>query len=115
MTAPLARMDGRTREARFLCRARAEMVQHVGGNPSATQRTLIEQAAQLQLRLAVMDRRFAETGAQTDHDSRTYLAWSNSLSRLMRQLGVKAAAQAAPDLRRFLAAREASSSTSRAA
>jgi hypothetical protein len=27
-----------------------------------------------------MDRKFAETGAQTDHDSRMYLAWSNSLS-----------------------------------
>ena len=104
----LARLDGRTKEARLLQGIRADLVAHVGGAPSATQRALIEQIAQLQLRVAVMDRRFAETGAQTDHDSRTYLAWANSLSRLLRQLGVKARAADAPDLRSYLAQRAAS-------
>src|SRR4029077_8360806 len=41
---------------------------------------MIERACQLTLRIVAMDRKFAETGAQTDHDSRTYLPWSNSLS-----------------------------------
>jgi hypothetical protein len=85
----LAKLDGRTREARLLHVARAELVAHVGGTPSATQRALIEQIIQLRLRLATMDRKFAETGAQTDHDSRTYLAWANSHARLLRQLGLK--------------------------
>ena len=76
---------------------RAELVAHVGGRPSAVQAALIEQAVQLRLRLAVMDRKFAETGAQTDHDSKTYLAWANSFARLMTRLGLEgAAAQSVP-------------------
>jgi hypothetical protein len=59
---------------------RAELAAHVGGKPSAVQAAMIERACQLTLRIVAMDRKFAETGAQTDHDSRTYLAWSNSLS-----------------------------------
>ena len=59
---------------------RAALVAHVGGKPSAVQAAMIERACQLTLRIVAMDRKFAETGAQTDHDSRTYLAWSNSLS-----------------------------------
>lgn len=101
----LARMDGRTKAARLLRETRADLVAHVGGRPSATQAAMIEQAAQLQLRLAVMDRKFAETGAQTDHDSRTYLAWSNSLSRLLCRLGIKGAAQRGPSLAEHLASR----------
>jgi hypothetical protein len=87
----LAKLDGRTREARLLRETRAELAQHVGGAPSATQRALIERAAQLSLRIALMDAKFAETSIQTEHDSRTYLAWSSTLSRTMRELGVHAA------------------------
>lgn len=101
----LTRLDGRTREARLLHALRAELTAHVGGRPSATQAAIIEQAAQIKLRLAVMDRRFAETGAQTDHDSRTYLAWANSYARLMKQLGLQSPAQKAPRLPDYLAAR----------
>ena len=73
---------------------RAELVAHVGGNPSAVQAAMIERACQLTLRIVAMDRKFAETGAQTDHDSRTYLAWSNSLTRTLAQLGVESATTA---------------------
>ena len=66
---------------------RKELIAHVGGAPSATQRALIERAVQLTLRIATMDRKFAEAGLQTEHDTRTYLAWSASLSRAMRDLG----------------------------
>jgi hypothetical protein len=76
----LAKLDQRTKEARLMRETRAELVAHVGGNPSAVQAAMIERACQLTLRIVAMDRKFAETGAQTDHDSRTYLAWSNSLS-----------------------------------
>lgn len=89
----LSKPDGRTREARLIASLRAELIAHVGGKPSITQRMLIDQACELQLRIALMDRRFTETGSQTDHDSRHYLAWTNSLSRLLRQLGMKGAAQ----------------------
>jgi hypothetical protein len=100
----LAKRDQRTREARLLREARAELTAHVGGNPSATQRALIDQAAQLRLRLACMDRKFAESGAFTEHDSRTYLAWSNSYTRALAQLGMKSAEAKGMSLTERLAA-----------
>jgi hypothetical protein len=100
----LAKLDGRRREARLMSEARAELTAHVGGAPSATQRALIEQCAQLRLRLACMDRRFAEAGTFTEHDSKTYLAWSNSYSRTLRQLGMKGAAERGPTLAEIMAA-----------
>jgi hypothetical protein len=88
----LAKLDGRTKEAMLARETRAELLAHVGHHPSATQRQLIEQLVQIRLRLALMDRRFAETGAQTDHDGRTYLAWANSYGRLLRLLGMETGA-----------------------
>jgi hypothetical protein len=49
---------------------------------------LIERAVQLSIRVACMDRKFHETGEQTDHDARTYLAWSAHLGRIMTRLGL---------------------------
>jgi hypothetical protein len=88
---PYSRLDlptfnGRTREGAFLRGVRAELVKHVGGKPSATQTALIEAAAQLRLRISLMDRRFGETRIQSEHDSRTYLAWVGALGRLMQRL-----------------------------
>lgn len=83
----LAKMDGRTREARLLRDLRSDLVKHVGGKPSATQRALIDRAAWLSLHVAQMDAKAADGRALTEHDSRTYLAWSNSLTRTLAQLG----------------------------
>lgn len=87
----LAKIDGRTREAALMRRTREALVAHVGNCPTATQRVMIDQAVQLTIRIAAMDRKYAETGEQTDFDSRTYLAWTGSLTRLMRTLGLEAA------------------------
>lgn len=91
----LQRLDGRTREARLLRQVRKELTEHVGGKPSATQRALIDRAAWLSLRVAQLDGKTAEGGQMTEHDARTYLAWSNTLTRTLRQLGTKSA-EAAP-------------------
>lgn len=88
----LAKLDKRTREARLLAEVRADLTAHVGGSPSATQRRMIERAAWLSLHVAQLDAKAAEGGAMTPHDTRTYLAWSNTLTRLLRQLGMKGAA-----------------------
>jgi hypothetical protein len=90
-TTTLTKMDQRTKEARLMRGTRAALTAHVGGKPSAVQRTLIERACQLQIRIAMMDRDFAAGCVQTEHDSRTYLAWSNSLTRTLRALGVNEA------------------------
>jgi len=56
---------------------------------------MIERATRLTLQLAMLD---AKPEGMTAHDSRTYLAWTNALTRLMRQLGMTGAAQRPPSL-----------------
>ena len=102
----LAKLDGRTREARLMREARAELVAHVGGTPSATQRVLIERAANLTLQIAMLDAKHA-AGGMTEHDGRQYLAWVNTLTRLMRQLGMNGAAPRVPTLAEHIAERGA--------
>jgi hypothetical protein len=77
---------------------RGALIAHVGGKPSVVERTLIERAVQLQIRISMMDRDFAAGCVQTEHDSRTYLAWSNSFTRTLRELGLKGAAERSPNL-----------------
>lgn len=70
----------------------------MGGKPSVVETALIERAAQLQLRLAIFDAKFVEKGEMTDHDARTYLAWSNSLTRTLGELGLEASTRSlSPD------------------
>ena len=87
----LAKLDGRTREARLLAEVRADLTFHLGGSPSATQRRMIERAAWLSLHVAQLDAKVAEGGTMTAHDARSYLAWNNTLTRTLRQLGLKSA------------------------
>jgi hypothetical protein len=105
--AALTKLDQRTKEARLIRKTRAELLAHVGGDPSATQRALIKQLVQIKLRLAVMDRKFCQTGAQTDHDSRTYLAWANTYARSLRQFGMESVKRPGPTLADHFAARTA--------
>jgi hypothetical protein len=104
----LARRDGRTREAKLIRDTRAALLAHVGGKPSIAQDLLIDRAVQLAVRIALMDRKFAETGIQTDHDSRTYLAWTGTFNRTLLALGTAPAPEPAPDLAAYLASRAAS-------
>jgi hypothetical protein len=92
----VVRLDGRSREARLMRTVRAELTAHVGGSPSATQRALIERAAWLSLHVAKIEARTAEGGGFSEADSRQYLAWSNSLTRTLRALGIEGAPQSAP-------------------
>ena len=81
-----------TREARLYRALRTELIQHVGGSPSITQRALIDRLAWLQLQLAKMDERMMRTGEMSDHAGRQYLAWANSVARMLGQLGLHAPA-----------------------
>ncbi len=90
----LARLDNRSREGRIMAQVRADLTTHLGGKPSATQRAMIDRAAWLTLHMALIDAKIGTTGSLTDHDSRTYLAWSNTLTRTMRSLGLHGAAPA---------------------
>jgi hypothetical protein len=90
-------LDGRTFEARLHRKFRTELIAHVGGAPSIAQAAIIERAAWVQLRLAMMDSKVA-TGDFTEQDSHVYLSWANTLGRLLSRLGLEPAAAKAPTL-----------------
>ena len=87
----LAKLDLRSAEGRLLSRVRADLTRHVGGDPSAVQRALIERITWLGLHIALMDRRTGADREMSERDGREYLSWVNSQSRLLRQLGLKGA------------------------
>jgi hypothetical protein len=97
-------IDRRTRVGREVAAFRASLLAHVGENASVTQRATVELACQLRVRLVAMDLEFAEGGgAMTAHDSRTYLAWANSLARVLNRLGIQAAPSRTPSLAELMA------------
>jgi hypothetical protein len=98
----LAKIDGRSPEALLIKRVVADLNAHVGGQPSVTERSLILRAAWLSLRVAQLDEKIA-AGEFTDHDSNSYLAWSNSLVRVLALLGMKGAGERPPSLAEVLA------------
>jgi hypothetical protein len=98
----LASIDGRSRESVMLRKLRADLVAHVGGNPSATQRAVIERACMLSLHLHLLDEKILKEG-MSEHDSRSYLAWSNALARTMTRLGMKGTAEKPPSLSDYIA------------
>ena len=98
-------LDGRTWEYLLLQRTRADLAQHLGGSPSIAQRVLIERAAWLVVYLAQQDAK-AKTGElMSEHAARQYLAWTNALTRLMRQLGLQGKAQRGPTLAEYEASK----------
>ena len=101
----LAKLDGRTKEARQLEATVAELVAHVGGAPSALQARLIDRIARLELYLSKMDQRANANGSTlSERDSRQYLAWCNSLRLAMRDLGLEKRTPPGPSLPEHIAA-----------
>jgi hypothetical protein len=109
-------VSGRTRNGRFLAAAREELAQHLGGGKlSAAQRILVERVAWLRLHVALFDEKVAASAEpMSDTDRRAYLAFSNSLVRATRELGLEPAAAKPTDpmaaLRAHVAARQAAGS-----
>lgn len=105
----LAVIDGRSAEARRMKEVRQELAQHVGGSPSIAQRMLIDRIAALTLRMELMDRKAMQSDGLTEKDTREYLGWNNTVSRMLRQLGLHGTPQRAPTLAEALAASAARS------
>jgi hypothetical protein len=103
----LVKVDGRTREARLMRETRAELTAHVGGSPTIAQRALIEQATNLRLRIAVLDKRFADSREYSEADTRTYTTLSNALGRVLSRLGLDAAPAPVKTLAQHLAEKAA--------
>src|ERR1700686_337783 len=73
----LWKLDGRTKEAMLMRRVRAELLAHIGGNPTVTQRLLIDRAAILTLKAAQIDLKILAGEELTTHDNQHALAWMN--------------------------------------
>ena len=102
----LQKLDQRTKEARLVREIRAALVKYVTGSadriPTEVQAALIEQACQIKLRIALMDKRFTTVDQMDDGATRRYLAWSGHYARLLKQLGPGVAAKE-PSLSEYLA------------
>jgi hypothetical protein len=83
-----ASIDRRTAEGRLFDQFRSELIEHIGSTPNVVQSAMIERCAWVRLRIALMDEKML-TGGMTDQDSAVYLAWSNTLRRLLVALGVQ--------------------------
>jgi hypothetical protein len=101
-----ARLHGNGTAMREAKKLRAELLAHVR-HPSAVLRAMADVAAELKLRIAVMGEEFRRTGKRAPHASRDYLAWSNSLTRLLKQFGMKGAPAPVPTLAEHRARRAA--------
>jgi hypothetical protein len=97
-------IDGRSKQGRFLRAYERMLAEHLGGNPSAVEKALVARAARLALHVELMDEKSLADGAgMSERDSRQYLAWSNSLARCLRDLGLKSKAATGPSLAEYLA------------
>lgn len=103
----LAIIDGRRAEARRMKEITAQLSEHVGGAPSVTQQMLIGRIAALMLRVELMDKEVLSGTPQTERDQRAYLGWNNSISRLLRQLGLQGRQPKAMTLQEHVRARGA--------
>jgi len=88
------RIDGRSREGRFLAAFEAGLFAQLGGSPTTAQRFLVRRASRAALRLELLDEELAATGELSVHGARAYSASENSLRRTLREIGVEAAAVA---------------------
>ena len=101
----LAKLDRRTRQSRLMETTRAELTEHVGGKPSVTQRALIDRAAVLALRLAMMDAQTGPDGAMSEKNAREYLCWHNAYVRTLASLGAQSAAPPVQSLAEYISSR----------
>lgn len=107
-------IDGRSQTGRLVRDMERQLVEHVGGSPSITERLLIDRMVKIRLQLDALDAKLS-AGEWTPHDSRTYGGLLNAFRLTARELGMKSQAEAPVDpmtrLRRHLA-RRAEASTS---
>jgi hypothetical protein len=100
------RVDGRSREGRFLLKIERELTRQLG-SPSFAQKLLIRRVSRAMLRLELIDEKKWPLSA---HDARSFSALSNAVRLGLRELGLKEAPaekRKAETLSDYLAARTA--------
>lgn len=80
--------NGNSREAKLYRSFRDELLRHVG-KPTPVQSILIHRLAWIQVHMSKMDERGMRDGELSDWATRQYLAWANTVSRMLQALGVE--------------------------
>jgi hypothetical protein len=86
-------VDGRSTAGRYLRDLEAQLIAHCGGSPTITQRLLIERVIRTTVQLNALDEKLSASNAWTDHDNRTHGGLINRQRLLLRELGLKGAAE----------------------
>lgn len=85
----LTTLDKRTKAGRVLRQTRADLAHHVGGDPSAAERLIIESAAVKATRLFLLSEKLLGGGDISDGSDNHALAWLNSLRLDLAALGLE--------------------------
>jgi hypothetical protein len=101
-------LDGRSKSARFLRDYRRALINALDHQPSIHELTIVERCAILAYKCAVIDAQII-TGTDSGLDGHEILAWTNTLSKLLRHdLKLKGPPEIKPpSLAEHLAARRA--------
>jgi hypothetical protein len=100
--AALAHLDHRTRQGKFAREVRTQLIEHVGGRPSAAQLLLIQMATLKALRIALLSDVVAGQVQVDERDDRQLVSWMNSLRRDLEALGLARPAERMPGIREIL-------------
>jgi hypothetical protein len=111
----IAVLDRRSCEFKRLQVIRDGLLEHLGGHASPVQLALVERAATLTLHIETIDRKAFANGGLDEKSSRVYLGYTNSLSRLLRTLGIKAAAAPPVSLAEYFASADGDDAVGEAA
>ena len=90
--------DGRTKPARFYRNAIAELMDHLGPQPTAPQRMLVQSVAVKFTRLALLTEKVLSADTISEGSDHHCLAWMNSLRLDLMALGLEAKAVKGPTL-----------------
>ena len=80
--------DGRSTEGRYIRDLEKQLTEHIGGNPTITQKLLIQRIIELRMRLDAFDYKLKnEPEKWTGHDDRTYGGCQNAFRLALKDLG----------------------------
>jgi hypothetical protein len=83
------RVDGRSREGRFLRDAETQLLDQIGSEPSFSQRLLVRRIAKMMLLAEKLDEKLTGGGEWTSHDARTFGGLNGALRVALKDLGLK--------------------------
>ena len=87
-------IDGRSATGRFIRDLERQLLDHVGGSPTVTQRLLIDRLIRCTIQLDQLDEKLL-AGGWTDLDTRTHGGLINRQRLLAREIGIEAQQPAA--------------------